>query len=883
MLYGRAAEQEALEALLVAAASRRSGAVVIRGEPGIGKSALMDWTASTAARRGLRILRVTGAESETDLAYAGLVQLLWPVQEHIGALPEAQADALRAVLGTGSATGVDRFRNALAVLTLVTELADRQPVLCLVDDAHWVDRATTEALLFTARRLAAEGVVMVFSARTGAFDAAGLAELHLSRLSDAEAARVLAARTLPPALVERIIAESGGNPLALVEFAASPAVQPEPAAPLPVPERLTGLFHAQIAGLTPRTRTMLSLAAAEDRGHLPTLVTAGRALGVDLRDLDGADQAGLVCITTDRVVFRHPMIRNAAYHAVAPSRRLAVHAALADAVDDPDLRARHLSAATTEPRETVAADLAKAAGRAHARGAYASAAQLYERAARLTPDQRRRAVRLAEAAEQALAAGDVDHAETLAIDAGNTAVDGSHRARVARVRATVAFEREAPGRAAALLVDGAAGAGREHAAEMLRLAAGYGWFSGEPGMVHTAAGQLDALGLPDDAATGMALLVEQDYAAGVRRLDRYVRRIRAGDGDPDRIHAIYAATLLGDDEAVLELTAAEIEKYRRQGFIGRLPKILQNRCSALFRAGLHQDAAAVADEAITIARDTGMRRRLDEIEVALAWIAAAEGDEARCRKLVADAADTSRVAAACALSFLDLGLGRDEAALRRLEAAHAGPGHHVTVLTTSMPDLIEAAVRLGAADRAAEPLRRFEAWAHAIRQPWAEAVALRCRALLTGSQELYERAVTLHGKGGRPFERARTELLYGEWLRRDHRAPEAREHLMTALRIFEELRARPWAERSRSELRAAGASAAPARPAGPSLLDRLTPQELQVTRLAAEGHTSREIAARLFLSRRTVEHHLYRAYPKLGVTSRRELARLELSDGGSSS
>ncbi|WP_219509086.1 ATP-binding protein [Nonomuraea ceibae] len=876
MLYGRAAEQEAVEALLTAAASRRSGAVVIRGEAGIGKSALADWTASTAAARGFRILRVTGVESEADLAYAGLVQLLWPVQEHIAALPRPQADALRAVLGTGGATGVDRFLNALAVLTLLTELADRQPVLCLVDDAHWVDRATTEALLFTARRLAAEGVVMVFSARTGSFDAAGLAELHLSRLSDADAARVLAARKLPAALAERIIAESGGNPLALVEFAASPAPQPDPAAPLPVPDRLTGLFHAQIAGLPQRTRTMLSLAAAEGRGHLPTLATAGRALGATLSDLDKADRAGLICITTDRVVFRHPMIRNAAYHALAPSRRLAVHAALAAAIDDPDLRVRHLSAATTEPHEPTAADLAAAASRAHARGAYASAAHLYERAARLTPDPRRRAERRARAAEQALAAGDTDHAETLAADAATTTADGPHRARVARVRAAVAFERENPGHAALLLIDGATGAEPDDAAEMLRLAAGYGWFSGDPATVHTAAARLDALGLPDDTATGMALLIEQDYPAGVRRLERHVRRTLSAGGDPERIHAIYAAALLGDDDAVLELTAAEIEKYRRQGLIGRLPKVLQNRCTALFRAGRPQDAAAAAAEAVTIARDTGLLRRIDEIEVALAWIAAAEGDEARCRELVADATDTSRVAAACALSLLDLGLGRDEEALRRLEAAHAGPGHHVTVLTTSMPDLVEAAVRIGAAERAEEPLRRFEAWAHASRRPWAEAVALRCRALLTGSPDLYADALALHAKGGRPFERARTALLYGERLRRDRRAAEAREHLTTALRIFEELRARPWAERSRGELRAIGAPAGPARPAAPNPLDRLTPQELQVTRLAAEGHTSREIAARLFLSRRTVEHHLYRAYPKLGVTSRRELARLSI-------
>lgn len=877
MLYGRATEQTAIERLITLAADGHSGALVLRGEPGIGKSALLAWAAENASRAGLRVLRVAGIEAEADLAFAGLVQLLWPVQDRIDALSDPQAAALRAVLGSGQPPGRDRFLIGLAVLTLLADLADDGPLLCLVDDAHWLDQATADALLFAARRFAEEGVAMLLATREEGLATPGVTELALSRLDNGDAARLLAERGLTLALRDRVIAESAGNPLALIEFAAAQRDQPAGPVPLPVADRVIAAFRAQISRLSERTRLMMLIAAAEARGHLPTLLGAAAAFGVGLGDLAEAEAAQLLRVNGNTVTFRHPLIATAAYQGAVLAQRVAVHRALADAEQDPDSWVRHLAAATMGPDEHVAAELVAAAERARCRAGYAAAAGWYQQAAQFTPAPRDRADRLGEAASLALVAGHTERAGELARQAEQLVDDPTALAGLPPVRAAVEFELGEPRLAAQLLIERAARAEPEQAAAMLRTSAGYAWFCGDADTIRVAARMCADLDRPDLMVTGMAHLVDDDYARGLPLLAELVEAGHEAADDAARARAVFSGMLIGDDAATLRLATAEVARCRAEGRIGVLPQLLQDLAGAQIRAGRHRDAEVTVAEAVKIATDTGLHQRVARLNGVLARVAAIEGDEQRCRRLAGQSPDVGGAASDSALILLDLAIGDHETAASRFDAARRGPGRHAVALLAAAADQVEAAVRLGRPERAREPLRRFEAWAQAGRQPWALAVALRCGALLDEKEELYERALRLHARAGRPFERARTELLYGEWLRRARRRSDARDPLRSALEIFERLRATPWAERARTELRATGDAAVAAQPTAANVLDRLTPQELQVARLAAEGSSSREIAAALFLSPRTVEYHLYKAYPKLGITSRRELSRLDLS------
>lgn len=866
MLYGRADEQTAIETLLAAARAGRSGALVLRGEAGIGKSALLGWAAEAAT--GTRVLRVTGIEAEADLAFGGLVQLLWPIQDRLAALPGPQAEALRAVLDAGGTSGQDRFVTGLAVLTLLADLAEDGPVLCLIDDAQWLDRATADAVLFAARRLAAERVAILFAARDNGFAAPDLPEHRLARLGAVDAGRLLAERGLAPPSPAQVIEESAGNPLALLEFAAAQREHHTAAGPLPVADRVLAGFRAQISALPEPTRLMMLIAAAEGRGHLPTLLGAAEALGVGLGDLEQAETARLVDVTGSAVTFRHPLVGTAAYQGAVLARRFAVHQALAEAASDPDCRARHLAAATTAPDERVAAEIVRSAERARARTAFLAAAGLYRQAAHLTPESVARAGRLAEAASLALAAGHGEQAAELVRQAEPLTEDVKARAMLAQVRAAAEFERGDGAAAARLLVEHARSAEPARAVAMVRAGARYAWFSGDRDTVHDAN---DALNGGDPLVQGIAGLVDDDFATGLPLLAEFVARAPASD--PGRT---YCAMILGDDTTTRELASAEVARCRREGLIGVLPDVLQDLAGAQVSAGLHRDAAASVAEAARISRDTGSAQRLPRLNAVVARVAAIEGDERRCRELAGRSPDAGGAASTVALALLDLGLGRYESTVDLLESVRCGPLGYTTVAIVAAADQLEAAVRLGDPSRAEPAFHRFEAWAEAGGQPWAKAVLARCRALLTGDESHYLHALDAHAGGERPFERARTELLYGEWLRRAKRRTDARVPLRSALEIFSRLHAKPWADRASSELKATGDTGPTAEPAAENALDRLTPQELQVVRLAADGETSREIAAQLFLSPRTVEHHLYRAYPKLGVRSRRELSRLDL-------
>ncbi|MZF57225.1 AAA family ATPase [Streptomyces sp. SID5594] len=920
MLYGRTAEQERLARLLAEACAGRSGALLLRGEAGIGKTALLDWLAGTAAAhahgettgdgREVRVLRVTGVEPEADLAFGGLVQLLWPVQDRLNALPAPQAAALRAILGTGrEQRGPDRFLTGLAVLTVLAELAEDGPLLCLVDDAQWLDRATAEALLFAARRLAAEGVAMVLAGRDDDGSIApGIPELPLLRLDFEASSRLLADRGRAPALHSQIITESAGNPLALIEFDAARSDQPHQHAPLPVADRVSSAFRARIGGLPERTRLMMLIAAAEGRGDLPLLLRASELLGVDLGDLAEAERTGLMYVMDGAVTFRHPLIASATYQGAVLARRIAVHRALAEAATDPDCRARHLLAVATGPDQEAALELAAAAGRARGRTAYAAASGLFGQAARLTTEPRQRASWLAEAAALALAAGHATQADRLAQEADELAdglageladgsVDGladdpAAGARVASVRAAVAFELGDRNEAAHGLLarvgnaapNAAPNSAPPEASGLLRTAAAYGWLAGDADAVRTAAARLaTAVGAADPLVEGLERLCDDDAEHGLPLLTRFLEGRPDATGPRDaaeeqavRMLALTCGLLLGDDEAAHALASAEVRRCRSQALIGQLPYALDVLAQTQLLAGHHRDAEAAVTEAEEIARDTGMRRRLVRLGAVRARMAAIEGDARRVRELADATPPALRTGVDCALVLLDLGLGDFGSALGLLDPPPPGPDRYTWLSLSTAADQIEAAVRLGQPERAEEALRHCESWARATTAPWAQAVALRCRALIDDHPEPYAQALHLHEKGGRPFERARTELLYGEWLRRARRPNEAREVLRSALATFERLRAEPWVGRAAAELRAAGERRVAARVPAESPIDRLTPQELQVVRLARDGSSSREIAAQLFLSRRTVEHHLYKAYPKLGVGSRRELARLDL-------
>jgi len=890
-LYGRDAELAALSDLLDQARQGTSGTLVLRGDPGIGKTALV--THATAAADGFRVIRVAGIEEESDLPFAGLHLLLRPVLDRIGALPDVQAEALRGALGLAKAGPADRFLVGLAVLSLLSELAADQPLLCVVDDAQWLDRASADALLFAARRLDTESVVLLLCARTGAFAAAGLPELSLKGLS-AQAAIELIGDGLPVSRRYRVLAEAAGNPLALLELPRVLDAAP-PEGPLPLTDRLRGAFESRLAGLPELTRTVLLVAAAEGTGDLAPILRAGGTFGASLADLDPARAAGLIEADGSSLTFRHPLIRAAVHHTAPLALRRAVHQALAAALDAPgqaNRRAWQQAAAAAGPDEEIAAALEGAAGQVRERGGDTGALAWYQRAAELSTDRVGKARRLTLAAEAAAGSGDLDLAASLAAESlGLTTADAAPEqaqlaAEARQVQATVAFLRGDPAAAHRRLLEASeliAATDKEQANALLIEAVHAGWYAGEDELAEavtrlegqhlrpTALERLllravaPILGRPADPSDpGGALAEARSAAAG---------------NVPELVLVCGLALLLGQDQAAQQIGGELSRDLRAIGQIGWLPTALFYVGSAQAYGGRHEEAEHTVAEGMRLARDTGQQRWVDALAEPLALLAAARGDEQLCRQLAAEALGrASRPAwsvpwTGSALGLLDLGLGRAESALARLETLAAGREFFHIAATRSTPDLVEAAVRLGRPAAAAEPLALFETWSRNTGQGWAGALVHRCRALLDGDEDLFRAALALHEEDSRPFDEARTQLLYGEWLRRDKRKADARAQLRVALETFERIGAAPWAKRARTELTATGTTGRPSEP-GPSA--SLTPQESQIVRLAAQGLSNKDIAAKLFLSARTVGHHLYKAYPKLGVASRGELAGLQL-------
>jgi DNA-binding CsgD family transcriptional regulator len=896
VLVGREAESEALQRLVQGARDGQSGALILRGEAGIGKSALLEYAAASA--EGFTVLRGTGVESESELAYAALHQILRPVFDRIDGLPAPQAAALRGAFALSGEAVEERFRVSLGVLGLLAETADERPLLCLVDDAQWLDGASADALVFAARRLAAERVVLLFAARDDParpFLAPGLPDLRPSPLSGAEARSLVEARAadVAPAVVEWVVENAGGNPLALVELptglsteqrrgldplvaAAGPATSVEQA------------FLRRVEALPLPTRELLVVASAEETCDRATIVRAAAALGLEEDGLVAAEQAGLVRVSAGRIDFHHPLVRSAVYRGAGFATRERAHAALADvltAESEADRRAWHRASATVGHADDVAADLEATAERARLRSGHAAAAAALERAAALTGDDAVRARRLVGAAEAAWHSGKADRTAGLVESARPLVSDPRSTAELERLRGLLELRRGVLVDAADILMGAAelmAPVDPGEALDMLidaREAAG--WAGDTPRTIDSRV-RASALPQSDDPRTrfsadlleAVGRLYEGD-GASVMPLAGDVL-VRADEFDDPRLLAWAAtlATALGDGAREATLMRRAIANARASGAVDTLTNVLLIH-SVVGLLGGRLDFEGEAVEALGLAEAADLPTAAHTLQGLLTVCSAVRGREDEC--LARSQAAAPALSGGPASSLADWGVGilelsrrRADVAFPRLAAAAAG---HPYFAVMALPDLVEAASAAGRRQEAEAAAEAFGAFAQPGAPAWALALAARCRAQLAGpaaAEAAYEEALVLHADGERPLDRARTELLFGELLRRERRRTDSREHLRSALSAFERLGAELWAERARIELRATGETA---RRRDAATLADLTPQELQIARLVGEGHSNKEVAAQLFLSPRTVEYHLRKVFTKLGIASRAELIR----------
>ncbi|MGW0177812.1 helix-turn-helix transcriptional regulator [Nocardia sp. NPDC003345] len=906
MLVGRDDERTEVDSLIAAAVNGRGRSLVVRGEAGIGKSALVDYAATAAT--GLRVMRGIGIESEAELAFGGLHLLLHPYLDRLPRLPAPQAAALRVALGYAEAAETNRFLVGAATLTLLAELAAEKPTLLLCDDAQWLDQSSSDALLFAARRFHADPIAVLLTVRDTAvpFATPGIDTLRLSGLP-AEAAAELLTRHVPGLTVpgrERVLAESAGNPLALIElgtarYTAERAGETDPGhevGPLPVTRRVQESFRAQIADLPEGTRRLLAVAAADTGAGLATILRVGAEFGVGAADLEPAERADLIAISTDTLRFRHPLIRSAAYQQAPHHHRLAVHSAFAGllaAAGDADRRAWHLAAGTGGPDEAVAAELERTARRAEHRGGAMAVSAAYDRAGRLSVDPERKAHRILLAARAAYDAGKPDRATRLAAEAAALTHDRGIAAAATHIRAQVEYERTSPGTDAELALAAAAlvaGSDPERAVPMLAEAVCAARDAADPGLLARAAELLRALELPADSGSAVlvrAQLAWPDFLGGrpAPAVAAMLGQLRAAGTDTGdylgEVVAAFSGLMLGHDGEAVAVMERAVGRARASGAVAWIPYTAEVVALAQAMGGRFHRARTSIAEGLAIATELDMSTEIAALRAIEVWEAAACGDLPRCRDLadrilplLADRHRTHAALAVWGLGAADLGDGRFDDACARLEQVCSGPAAH-DFLIRAVPDHIEAAVRGGHLARAGKYFAGLREWAAQTASPLARALVHRGHALLADgdAEQHYLSALAHHDGHDGPYDRARTELLFGEWLRRRRRRTDARTRLLAAARTFDRIGARLWAERARSELAALGEQ--PVAPRGDPLT-RLTPQETQVVRLAAAGLSNKEIGAQLFLSPRTVGHHLYKAYPKLGVGRRIELAQLEL-------
>ena len=889
VLRGRRREREKLDQLRRDVHGGRSRVLVLRGEAGAGKTALLDYLGGTAG--GGRVIRTAGVELETEIDYSGLQQLCAPLIGHLDRLPAPQRAALETGFGLSAGPPPSALLLGLAVLGLFAEAAAERPLICVIDDAQWLDRRSELVLTFVARRLDAESVAMVFACRSPGDERilSGLADLTVGGLGEADALALLDS-VLPGPVDQRvrtrIVAETRGNPLALLELprGLSPAELAfgfggQSATPLA--GRVEEGFRRRVAELPADTRTLLLAAAVEPVGDVPLLLRALERLGVRLPAASPAVGAGLIELGT-RVRFRHPLVRSAVWRTAAPDDLRSVHGALAEVTDpahDPDRRAWHRAHAALDPDEEVAADLERSAGRASARGGVSAAATFLERATELTPEPGPRAARALAAARARLAAGAPAAIPGLLAAAELGPLDPLQRADVERLRAQAAFALNRGRDAGAPLLAAARRleeldlvAARETYLWALGAAVHAGRFGGDDRRRAAQAARAVPAG-PEPAGlflTALATWSLDGYQAAVPALQQAL----AADEDLDLLWlAIPVAHEVFDDRAWHGLSERAVAAARRTGALSVLPSALSFRAGALLHAGRFADAAALIDEMEALAEATGLppdpsgpmnlfalrgqeQRTLDLIA------AIAKDAESRDEGRPVDMADHVR-------TVLFNGLGRFPAALQSGRRAAQYPD--LGFYHWSLSELVEAAARAGDAAEAASARSRLAELTGPAGTPWAlgaQAMADALAGSAAKAEENFRAAIDLLPASRLGLQRARARLLYGEWLRREGRRTDARAQLRTAHEAFDAMGAAGFAERAGRELAATGETV---RKRSAGTPEALTPQEAQIVRLAAQGRTNPEIGAVLFLSPRTVEWHLRKVFTKLGVTSRRDL------------
>ncbi|MFE6689177.1 AAA family ATPase [Streptomyces sp. NPDC057743] len=914
VLVGRERERERLAELVRDACAGRSGALVVRGAGGCGRSALLDDLAR-GVPSGVRVLRTTGVESEAELPWAGLHQVLRPLLPGLERIPEPQAAALRAAFGLGG-DRADPFLLSLAGLALLSDACVQGPVALLVDDAQWLDPASADVLVFVARRLAAEGLAMVFAARDGSrsFEAPDLPELVVGPLSAGAAERLLG-RVAPEAVRavrQRILRVAGGNPLALHGLpAALNSAQLRGSSPLPdhlpLDERLRRVHGERAGGLSEPHGRVLLLAALQDDGDLTVILGACEDRDAATSALCAAASAGLIEWDEQRVRFRDPLVRSALYQAAPLAERHAAHRALARTLDEGDeRRVWHLAASTMGQDDAVAELLAGYGDRARRAGRIGTAGRAMRRAAGFASSPRARATWLLDAAACAWETAEPAHARALLDEAEGLSTEPAVRARAVQLRGTMAVAEGEPAGACRALLEGArlaldGDAGR--AAELLVVAARSAWAANRPRELAEVAALLERID-PGERRVPAGFLAQLRYLAGLScdAAPRAALPERAGEDAGGAVPPWYGGDgfgpwrwwppaflpcVTGESGPAVDALQRAVRALRTCGATGALPLIAAPLVSLQLLTGQWTAAAELAREALAEAEESGQWAAAAELRAALAWAAAVRGEGELCRELADEALSVAiprELAAALSLAYWALGLtelveGRAAGAARLLRevTTPGAPAEHFAVGHLVLPDLVEAYARAGEAEAARAALEQFERCAAPAGVPALRAAWQRCRALLADHEEA-DAAFTaaLDADAASPFEAGRGHLLYGEWLRRARRIKAARDHLHQALHLFQVVGAAPWAAMARAELRAAGEQVGRLDRGYGDLRATLTPREMEIVHLAAEGKTNSDIAAQLYLSPRTVGHHLYKVFPKLGITSRHQLRAMRL-------
>jgi DNA-binding CsgD family transcriptional regulator len=889
--------------LVAAVRAGQSQVLVVRGEPGMGKTALLDELAGQAA--GCRVMRTAGVQSEIEFAFGGLHQLLAPVLDHLDKLPGPQREALQTVFGISAGPAPDRFLVALAVLSLLAEVAREQPLVCLVDDQQWLDQASAEALGFAARRLAADPVGLVFAARVPGAELAGLPELSVEGLTEGDARALLDSALTGPldALVrDQIVAEARGNPLALLELPR--AMTPGELAGgfgLPGQVSLTGRiedsFRRRLDTLTAPTRQLLLLAAADQSGDRALVWRAAERLGLDVQEAAHPAVAAGLAEFGKRVRFRHPLVRAVAYRSASFADQRKMHRVLAEVTDpaaDPDRRAWHRAQATDGPDEEVAAELERSADRAQARGGLAAAAAFLVRAVRLTADPARLVERTLAAAQASMRAGAFDQALGLLVMAETAPLDELAAARVELLRGLIAFSTGLGSEAPPLLLNAARRLeplDPELARETYLDAWGAAYTAGPMAASEMAGICRAARALPRSShpsptellLDGLALIITDGLAAAAPML-RQATSLFAGNGIPagDRLRrgwiALAAPLMLWDYDGYRAILARQVELIRSEGALDRLPIELVSAGLVAAWSGDFELAAALNTESELVCEATGSRIA----PYAALMLACLQGNQAVVTPLIDSMTSAvegggqglAGTAAHWTAAILYNGMSHHEQALEAAQQAVEDPTG-LCMSLWAMPELIEAAARSGNMRVAGDALEQLAETTQAGGYDWGLGLEARSRALVAGdgaAEGWHREAIERLGRAQLRPDLARAHLLYGEWLRRQGRRRDAREQLRTAYQMLEGMGMRAFAERAHRELAATGE---PARkltaPAAAQASQELTAQEIQAAQLARDGLSNPEIGARLFISYHTVQYHLSKVFTKLGITSRSQL------------